>query len=232
LARASKDPFGLTFALTWASVLRLLRREWASARELGAEAAAVGAEQSFPMLEAVARMAELAGIGIETGDPAVPALYLAALGRAAATGNQLGVSMILAYLAEVYLAQGNLAETIGTADMALGAADATGQHCYDAVLLQIKGEALRSVPGHDDAEIEAIFRDAIQRARAQGARSFELRAATSLARLLTDLGRGAGAREDLQAVYDTFSQGCDVPDLRSARALLLGALRSDPLATG
>ena len=90
-----------------------------------------------------------------------------------------------------------------------------------------RGEVLLMLPEPDWAGAEACFRRAVEIARAQGARWWELRAAVSLARLLRDQGRRAEARDLLAPVYGWFTEGFDLPDLREAGALLdtLGAPR-------
>lgn len=218
-ARERKDPFGLAFALIWASITALLRRDWSSARELGNEGARVGAEQSFPMLEALGTMAEISS-RVESGDPEGSVHFLVPLGQASATGNRVGVSMILAFLAELQLSEGRVEAAIGTVDAALAAAGAAGEPCYDARLLQLRGECLRRLPDADDAEVERLFSSAIETARGQCARSFELRAATSLAGFLRERGRKDEAARRLRPVYEGFVEGFDTPDLTDARAEL------------
>jgi adenylate cyclase len=71
-----------------------------------------------------------------------------------------------------------------------------------------------------EAEAEGCFRRALEVGRAQEARSLELRAATSLARLWRDQGRRAEAHDVLGAVYGSFTEGFDTGDLRAAKALL------------
>ena len=90
-----------------------------------------------------------------------------------------------------------------------------------AELLRIKGELLllQGAPGAA-ATAEGHFRQALDWARRQGALSWELRAATSLARLWRDQGRTAEARELLQPVYDRFTEGFDTADLKAAKALI------------
>jgi predicted ATPase len=72
--------------------------------------------------------------------------------------------------------------------------------------------------GHE--EVEGCYREALAVARCQQARSLELRAAASLARLWRDQGRRAEARALLKPIYGWFSEGFDTPDLRDAKALL------------
>jgi len=136
-----------------------------------------------------------------------------------AMGSAAMLPTQLVYLAEVY-------PRAGQADASLQAlADAsrlivgTGERCYEAEVNRLKGE-MRLATGSDEVESEACFQRAISVARRQGARSWELRAATSLARLWGSQGKRTEARERLQGVYGWFSEGFDDPDLQEARALL------------
>ena len=88
-------------------------------------------------------------------------------------------------------------------------------------LLRVKGELLllQSSPAVDETS-EALFRQALDEARQQGALSWELRAATSLARLLRDQGRHADAIACLRSVYDRFTEGFETSDLIAAKELL------------
>jgi predicted ATPase len=90
-----------------------------------------------------------------------------------------------------------------------------------------RGEVLLMLPEPDWAGAEACFRQAIEIARAQGARWWELRAAASLARLLRDQGKARRSAPPARPVYGWFTEGVDLPDLREAGALLeaLGAPR-------
>ena len=90
---------------------------------------------------------------------------------------------------------------------------------FEAELRRIEGE-LRLLAGAPEAEAEACFAEALAVARRQEARSFELRAATSLARLWRDQGRRAEAHDLLAPVHGWFTEGFDTPDLRDAKALL------------
>jgi predicted ATPase len=90
---------------------------------------------------------------------------------------------------------------------------------WDAAFLRRKGELLLALNGSDTAA-EACFREAIEIAQGQQARSLELRAATSLARLWADQGKRAQARDLLAPVYRWFTEGFDTADLMDAEALL------------
>jgi predicted ATPase len=88
-----------------------------------------------------------------------------------------------------------------------------------AELHRIEGE-MRRVGGNPSAEVEECFRAALDVSRRQGARMFELRAATSLARLWRDQGNGVEARNLLAPVYGWFTEGFETADLKAANALL------------
>ncbi len=89
---------------------------------------------------------------------------------------------------------------------------------WEAELARIEGELLRQ--GGQSGAAEACFEDALATARRQDARSLELRAATSLARLWRDQGQHSEARDLLAPIYGWFTEGFDTPDLQEAKALL------------
>ena len=76
------------------------------------------------------------------------------------------------------------------------------------------------MPHPDPAKVEDSFRTALAIAREQGTRSYELRAATSLARLWGGKGRRGEAHDLLAPLYASFTEGFDTPDLKDAKALL------------
>lgn len=115
---------------------------------------------------------------------------------------------------------GQIADGFAAIEEALGHAERSGERCATAEMLRIKGELflLQGAPGA--AAAEDHFRQALDWARRQGALSWELRAATSLARLLSDQGRPAEAAALLQPVYNRFTEGFATADLKAAKALL------------
>jgi len=122
-------------------------------------------------------------------------------------------------LAEAQQAAGQLAEARSTVATALAVAEQTGQLFFDADLHRLDGDLLIAMGGADD-DAAARYHRALAIAREQGARSFELRAATSLARLWRDQGKRAEARDILAPVYAWFTEGFDTQDLIDAKALL------------
>jgi predicted ATPase len=116
---------------------------------------------------------------------------------------------------------GQIADGLAAIEEAILRSERTEERWLIAELLRIKGELLllQRAPGAAEAAA-GHFQQALDGARQQGALSWELRAATSLARLLSDEGRSADAIALLQPVYDQFTEGLDTADLRVAKALL------------
>jgi predicted ATPase len=96
----------------------------------------------------------------------------------------------------------------------------SGEHWADAFLHRMRGEILLKLDALKTAPAEEAFNAAITIAREQKARSFELQAAMSLARLWRDQGKVSEARELLAPVYGWFTEGFDARDLKEAKALL------------
>jgi predicted ATPase len=97
---------------------------------------------------------------------------------------------------------------------------ATKERWCEPEIHRVAGEIALKSPQRDEAKAQAHFERALTVARAQQAKSWELRAAMSLARLLSDQGKRETARDLLTPVYDWFTEGFDTSDLRKAKALL------------
>ena len=91
---------------------------------------------------------------------------------------------------------------------------------FEAEVNRVAGEIALKSPEHDAAKAEAYFERALAVARQQQAKSWELRAAMSMARLWRDQGKPQQARELLAPVYGWFTEGFDTLDLKEAKALL------------
>jgi adenylate cyclase len=127
-----------------------------------------------------------------------------------------------ALLAEAHLDAGEASVGLEVLEEAMRFADDSGVRFWDADLLRLKGKlmAALSSDGHQQEEEERCYREALEVAQRQQARSLELRAATSLARLWRDEGRRDEARCLLAPIYGWFSEGFDTADLKEAKALL------------
>src|SRR6516165_11300430 len=131
-------------------------------------------------------------------------------------GSLFLVPVFLTWLAEAQALGGALAESLRTLDEALTLNP--DERFWRPETLRVRGD-IRCKQG-DEELAEADFRDAIALAREMSAKAWELRAATSLARLWCQQGRRAEARDLLASVYSWFTEGFDTTDLKDAKALL------------
>ena len=142
------------------------------------------------------------------------------------SGWQICYVQFLGCLVEGLAGLGHLEEAGAKLERAIAWADHSGEGWYQAELMRMKGELMLQQPKAPPAiEAEHCFRTANEIAREQGALSWELRIALSLARLRMTQGRHDEVRQLLTPVYDRFTEGFDTPDLRAARALLDGPSR-------
>ncbi len=143
----------------------------------------------------------------------------AALDDFRATGGGLRWSHYLALLAGLYGRAGEIERGLDTISHAFTAVARTGEEWWNAELYRLRGELL-SRQSADSDQIVAVYQQAIDLARAQGALSLELRATTSLARLWQTQGETAQAHTLLASVYAQFTEGFETPDLLAAQTLL------------
>jgi predicted ATPase len=126
----------------------------------------------------------------------------------------------LAYLAAAYGKSDHPEAGLPVLAEALTRVHNTGECFYEAELYRLKGELLLRQGLPNAQQAETCFRHAIDIARQQGAKSLELRAATSLSRLLQKQGKIEEARQLLTEIYGWFTEGFDTADLQEAKALL------------
>ena len=150
---------------------------------------------------------------------AIP-MITSALAAWRSTGTTVWTPAYLAYLARAYSELGEFGEASRCITDAMTVLQTTGESWYEAEINRIAGEiALRgSVP--DKVKAELHFERALEIARKQRAKSWELRAAVSVARLKRDQGKPDEARNLLAPVYGWFTEGFDTPDLKEAKGLL------------
>ncbi|HEX6016309.1 MAG TPA: hypothetical protein VFY87_31790, partial [Geminicoccaceae bacterium] len=145
-----------------------------------------------------------------------------------ATGSSHFDPYFLGLLAQAQHCDGHVAEAEATVAEALDLAHRTGERYYEPELFRLRGELLLARPVPDPLTAEGCLIKALETARRQRARMWELRAAMSLARLQRDQGRRREAHDLLAPVYDRFTEGFDMPDLKEM-ATLLDELASAPL---
>jgi predicted ATPase len=220
LAQQVAHLFSLGYALFFAAMLHQCRREVRAVQE-GAEATIILAqEQGFPHWMAVGALVRgwaLAQQG--KGQEGIEQMHQG-LRAHHATGAEIGRPYWLALLAEVHGMLGEPEAGLTALAEALTLADTTGERWYEAELSRLKGTLLLQQTSDHQAEAETCFQQAISIAHSQQAKSFELRAATSLARLWQQQGKRVEAHALLAPVYGWFTEGFDTTDLQEARAVL------------
>ncbi|NIO71040.1 MAG: AAA family ATPase [Anaerolineae bacterium] len=141
------------------------------------------------------------------------------------------LSGTLCSLAEAQAKAGHPEEGLTTLAEALALVEQTDERHWEAELYRLKGELLLTQGDEAEAEAsfhqaESCFQHAIEVARRQQAKSWELRATVSLARLWQEQGKREEARQMLAEIYGWFTEGFDTPDLQEAKALLEELSRS------
>jgi predicted ATPase len=218
LARSQRQPVTLAFALIVAQGIHLYRGEAAEAISLGDEAVAFCREYEFPQEAEWARAfrgSALAATGrIDEGVTGLKDSLAAML----ALRSGLVRTVFLTLYADALRRAGRAGEGLAAVDEGFAHAERTIERGFLAELHRMRGELLHAAGNGPAAETH--LRAAIDIARQQQARSFELRAACGLVRLLAESDRGADARAALRFVYEWFGEGHDTADLRAARGLL------------
>ena len=137
-----------------------------------------------------------------------------------AAGTAFWMPLHWSYLATAYAELGQFDDAWRCVGEAMTAVETTKERWFEAETNRAAGEIALKSPECDAAKAEAYFDRALAVARQQQAKSWELRAATSLARLWRDQGKHQQARELLAPVYGWFTEGFDTLDLREAKELL------------
>jgi predicted ATPase len=137
-----------------------------------------------------------------------------------ATGSLTTTSLFLSLIAEVQSRFGQCDEAMAAIEEALAIIEETGERAFEAEVHRTRGELLLAGAVSNAAQAEQSFRLAIEVARRQKAKSWELRVTLSLSRLLRASNRRDEARAMLSEIYNWFTEGFDTADLKDAKALL------------
>ena len=136
------------------------------------------------------------------------------------TGSTFWLPMQLSYLSKAYAETGQFDDARRSVGEAMTLIETTKETRDETEVNRVAGEIALKSPERDAAKAEAYFERALAVARQQQAKSWELRAAMSMARLWRDQGKRDAARDLLAPVYDWFTEGFDTLDLKEAKALL------------
>jgi predicted ATPase len=220
LAQQMAHPLSLSFALGAAAMFHQLCREARCTQERTAPAMTLAKEQGFSYWMAWGAM--LRGWALAQQGQAQEGIEQITQGLMDyhATGARMPRPYWLALLAEAHGIQGEPEEGLALLPEALTLVDTTGERWYQSELYRLKGALLLQQSSSNQTEAEACFHHAIHIAQNQQAKSFELRTATSLARLWQQQGKRQEAHDLLAPVYHWFTEGFDTADLQEAKALL------------
>jgi predicted ATPase len=219
LAQQIAHPFSLSLALINVAILHQFRREEYTAQERAEAAISLATTQGFPQW--MMQGSILHGWTLVHQGQAQAGIEQLHQGMIAwrASGAELARPYWLALLAEAYGTTGQLEEGLTVLAEALTLADTTGERWYEAEIHRLKGALLLQQSVDHQVEAETCFQHAISIAQSQQAKSWELRAATSLARLWQQ-GKRQEAYDLLAPVYNWFTEGFDTADLKDAKMLL------------
>jgi predicted ATPase/DNA-binding winged helix-turn-helix (wHTH) protein/class 3 adenylate cyclase len=220
LAQELAHPFSLAYAMCFAGKFCQLRREVQAAQERATAEMALCTEQGFALY--LARGTILRGWTTAEQGQGAAGLGQMRQGLAAyqATGAAVFRPYYLAFLAEAHAKVGQAEDGLTALAEAFAAVHKSGERFYEAELYRLKGELLLMRSAENLGEAEACFQQALCIARCQQAKSWELRAAMSLARLWQCQGKSAEARQLLAPIYGWFTEGFDTADLQEAKTLL------------
>jgi hypothetical protein len=218
-ARARHSPHNLAWALAASGLIRIHFRDTVGAERYCRESIEVAREHRLRQWLATAqatlgkalclRGEPQAGIGLQ--EEGIRSLH--------AAGSVLNTTRYRIWLAESFLGLGELQRARVEVEAGHAHRETYGEGYFAAELERVEAELLRA-EGAPSQAVGAQLNKAISTAHSQGARLLELRAATSLARLWRNEGRGAEAHALLAPIYGWFSEGFGMPDLQEAKALL------------
>jgi predicted ATPase len=219
-AHALAHPFSLVFATHHAGIIHHLRREPQAAYASAETSLHMARTHGFPLF--VGANLVLQGWALAMHGRATEALAQMEQGLAMsqATGHKVFYPWNLALMAEAYGQAGQFAAALTVVVEALTIIDTTEERMWEAELHRLKGETCLAQAAENHAVAAACLQQAFVVARRQHAKSCELRAAMSLARLWQGQGKRAEAFELLAPIYDWLTEGFETPDLQDARVLL------------
>jgi predicted ATPase len=220
LAQALFHPASEAFALVFIVIMHYLRREVQTVHERSDALIGLATAQGLPFIVAWGTL--LWGWSRAIRGQAEEGITTIRQGLAMMhdTGEELDRLCGLAFLVETYGTTGQTEEGLTVLAEALTLADKNDERWWDVELHRLKGELLLQLSSDHQAEAESCFHHALDIARNQQAKSFELRTATSLARLWQQQGKRQEAHDLLAPVYGWFTEGFSTADLMGAKALL------------
>ena len=223
LARRSNNPFNIATAFGFGTHVHSFRRDFKRVLETAAEAMKVSSEFGFPIWNIIAKIRSAWARALSGEVTGEVNCIQEGLAEFDSLKFFLARSLYLCMLSETQALAGEIDEATVSVEQALQ--ENSEELLYRPLILSLRGELrLRSDQGGGARfeNSEQDFRDSIRVSRSISAKSLELRATTSLARLIASQGRREEARMMLAEIYNWFTEGFDTPDLVEAKLLLNG----------
>jgi DNA-binding SARP family transcriptional activator/predicted ATPase len=219
LARDVEQPFNLALAAAYLALLAQLGADDASARDCADDALAIATEYKAPYYRTWSAILVEYARAWERPEAESPVRLRDAITAFTVAGAQLRLPYFLSLLARVLGKAGRAEDGLAVIDEALAAARTNNERWWDAELHRMRGELLNALSA-EERDVEAAYLRSIEIARAQQAKSLELRTATNLAQLWHSQQRTVEARRLLTDLCGWFTEGFDTPDLRAAQSFL------------
>ena len=221
LAQNLEHPHTLARAgLYYTTLVHQLRREWQMVSERAATVITVATAQQVALVLAVGPIMRGWALAMQGQGAEGLTQLCQGLDAYRATGTEFQRPHFLSLPAEVHSIMGQPEAGLTALREALALVEKTGERYYEAELYRLQGVLLLRQSSDNAPKAETCFHQAISIAQNQSAKSWELRAATSLAKLWQSQGKPDEARELLSPVYDWFTEGFDTADLKDAKSLL------------
>jgi predicted ATPase len=220
LAHELSHSYSLAFARSMAAFASQFRRDVSAVYEHAEAAIVLSTEQGFTHWAALGASVRGWALAMQGQGKAGMAQVRQGIAACRATGAVLTVPFLCTVLADVAAHLGHTEEGLQALAEAHTLVEQQEERWWEAEVARLRGVLLLRQLGTPQAEAEACFHQALDVARRQEAKSLELRAAMSLARLWQHQGKRAEARALLAPVYGWFTEGFDTADLQEAQALL------------
>jgi predicted ATPase len=210
----------LMYALRHAPLIHLLRGNYAAANTQAQELAVLAEEKGAPMWRGAAMVDQGSVLALTGNASDAIQTILSGITAWRSAGSTLSIPSFLIHLGRAYAELGQFEQAQRSIDEAMAAIENTKERWFEGEVHRTAGEIALMWPEPDVAKAEGYFERALAVARGQQAKSWELRAAMSMARLWRDQGKRQQAHDLLAPVYGWFTEGFDTLDLKEAKALL------------
>jgi len=208
------------YALAGTTLAHILCGNYSTANMQSDELIALADEKGGPFWKAFGMMNQGCVLALTSKASNAVKILSSAIAAWRSTGSTLWLPLFLSYLSNAYAELDQLDDARRCIGEAMTAVETTEEKWFEAEVHRIGGEVARMSSKPDAAKAEAYFERALAVARSQQAKSWELRATMSMARLWRDQGKRDEAHDLLAPVYGWFTEGFDTRDLKEAKTLI------------